>query len=106
MNATWSERDRVWLTNDKALKVRLKLTGPSAAAFARQPGRMFRFVNQKLTGESKPSQGELSIDIPAGDTHNVSFNWRSDYGAVAANTIRIRRASPGDRSPAAKGSAK
>lgn len=105
VNATWSERDRVWLTNDAALKVRLKLTGPSAAAFARQPGRMFRFVNQKLTGESKPSQGELSINIPPGDAHNVSFNWRSDYGAVAANTIRVRRATaPGDAP--AKGAAR
>ena len=105
VNATWSARDRVWVTGDETLKVRLKLTGPSAAAFARQPGRMFRFMNQKLAGESKPSQGEIAIKVPASDVHNVSFNWRSDYGAVAANTIRVRRASPRDATTA-KGAAR
>ena len=106
VNATWSERDRVWVTNDATLKLRLELTGPSAATFERQPGRLFRFVNQKLTGESKPTQDEISIKVPRGEIHNFSFNWRSDYGAVAANTIRVRRAKPGDRAVAAKGTAR
>ena len=107
VNATWSARDGVWVTKDATLKLRLALTGPSAPAFARQPGRLFRFVNQKLTGQSPPPQGELSINVPRGEISNVSFNWRSDYGAVAANTIRVRRARAGDRTAvAAKGSAR
>jgi len=92
VNAQWSESERAWITGEKTLRLRLTLTGPAAASFARQPGRMFRFVDQKLAGESKPAQGELTVSVPGrGAVHNISFNWRSDYGAVAANTIRVKR---------------
>lgn len=108
VNARWSEVERVWVTSDSTLKLKLTLTGPAATNFARQPGRMFRFLNQKLIGESKASQGELAVALPArGDgVHNLSLNWRSDYGAVAANTIRVRRAGSNERTAGARGAAR
>jgi hypothetical protein len=109
LNAQWSERERVWITSDSTLQLKLTLTGPSATSFSRQPGRLFRFLDQKLVGESKPSQGQLSVAMPArrGEVHNVSLNWRSDYGAVAANTIRVRRAAAtGHAATPAKGAAR
>lgn len=107
LNATWSEQERLWIANDATVKLKLTLTGPAASSFAKHPAKMFRFVNQKLTGETKAVEGQLAVTVPRSDVHNYSFNWRSDYGAVAANTIRIKRASPGSGAAvAAKGTAR
>lgn len=107
INATWSEQERLWITDDRTVRLKLTLTGPAATSFGRHPAKMFRFVNQKLTGATRAAQGQVTVSVPRSEVHNFSFNWRSDYGAVAANTVRIRRASPGGGAPvAAKGTAR
>lgn len=94
LNASWSPTDGEWRTNGRTLRVRVSLEGPAAPTFARHPGKMFRFVDGKLvamTGRPDDYPAELSIRLDkAVDAQVVSVNWRSDYGAVAANSLRVR----------------
>lgn len=91
----WSESDRVWSVPAGEVKLRVTLAGPTASVFARQPARVHRFVDARLIGTSTSGgAAELTLPIPeaklAGAVRMVSVNWQSEYGGVAANTIRLR----------------
>jgi hypothetical protein len=98
LNATWSESDRAWHVQGRTLRLRIALTGPSANAFAAQPGQLYRFLDGKLSArDARPAKYPVEIEVPLTRTNgvrNLSLNWRSDYGAVAANTIRVRTGTP------------
>ena len=94
LNAAWSSKDRVWSSGDKKLSVSVNLEGLSADAFARQPGKLYVFLDQKrLRKISSPVPG-MKIEVPLQDlkagVHIVALNWASDYGPVAVSSIRIR----------------
>ncbi|HYC92293.1 MAG TPA: FlgD immunoglobulin-like domain containing protein [Thermoanaerobaculia bacterium] len=91
----WSEADRTWSVPAGDVKLRVTLAGPTASAFAKQPAKVHRFVDARLVGTSSADgTAELTVRIPkaklAGTVRMVSVNWQSEYGGVAANTIRLR----------------
>jgi hypothetical protein len=92
--AVWSESDRAWVVRGAGVRLRLTLGGPAGPPFARQPGKIHRFVNAKLVGTAPAMPQPGTIDIPASrlapGVNTISVNWQSDYGAVAANSIRVR----------------
>lgn len=106
LDARWSPSERLWIVNGDTLRIRVTPSGPSAAAFLRQPAKVYRFVNQVLVGkEAAPGAFaviEVSSKLLTDPVNQVSVNWRSDYGPVAANTLRARlergAASPGGTS--------
>jgi flagellar hook assembly protein FlgD len=89
---TWSARERAWIADGSAVTFSVAPSGPTAATFEREPGRIFHFVNYKLIGERKPVPGN-KIVVPVSalqcGTNAISVNWRSEYGAVAANSFRV-----------------
>jgi hypothetical protein len=95
LNAVWSRSERKWTTKAKALKVVADLEGPSAESFARQPGELVVFVNQRRVNEIlRPSRGShFEVELPRshGEAEIISFNWVSAYGPVAVNNLRISR---------------
>lgn len=93
LNATWSPAERIWTTDATELAVRVSVTGPAAESFARQPGKLHRFVNSRLVATTVAAGQGVTVRIPlqrkrGGDL--VSLNWQSDFGGVAANTLRVR----------------
>lgn len=98
LNASWSEEQRAWLVAGRALRLRVSLSGPSAATFAAQKGQIQRFVDGKLVSQTeRPPAYPAVIEVrlpSSGGIRNVSLNWQSDHGAVAANTIRVRGSRP------------
>jgi hypothetical protein len=98
LNASWSSEQRAWLVAGRKLRLRVSLSGPSAATFAAQKGQIQRFVDGKLVSQTeRPSTypAVIEVRLPSSNgVRNVSLNWQSDHGAVAANTIRVRGIRP------------
>jgi len=97
INASWSAADRAWIMNGTdALRLRLAVKGPTAAAFRRHPATIELFVDGHPIGD--PSAKKTNIVTvpldPAGRTRRVSVNWNSEWGPVAANTIQVRAGGP------------
>jgi hypothetical protein len=93
MNATWSAAERTWIVQGDAVRLRLSLTGPTAAAFARQPSRIHRFINGRRVGETVPVAKIVEVPLQHDQSvQRVSINWRSEWGPLATDTIRARRA--------------
>jgi flagellar hook assembly protein FlgD len=90
---TWSARERAWIVEGSAVTFSVAPSGTAAAAFAKEPGRVFYFVNYRLAGERKPLKVVNQIAIPVAalrcGANTISVNWRSEYGAVAASSFRV-----------------
>ena len=103
LNGRWSESEKAWVVVDDVLHLRASPTGPAAATFRGQPGTISVFVNGSSV--SRVSKDSVTIDVllagrrAADDL--VTVNWSSDFGPLAANTIRVRRSDP--KSSAQKG---
>jgi len=96
VNATWSATERAWIVRGDVVRLRLSLSGPTAIAFGRQPSRIYRFINGRRVGETVPV-GKI-VEVPLqhdGSVQRVSINWRSEWGPLATDTIRARRAEAG-----------
>jgi hypothetical protein len=107
LDGRWSATERLWIVSGDTLRVRVTPAGPSADAFIRQPAKLYQFVNQSPAGTSATSHEpvivEVSTRLLSEPVNRVSINWRSDYGPVAANTIRVRLASKApDAQPGAR----
>ena len=92
LNARWSASERTWIADSATLRVQVSVDGPSARHFERQPGTMYRFIDGKLVGTA-PIHGPMVIGLSVGTLTRggiVALNWRSAYGAVAANSLRVR----------------
>jgi FlgD Ig-like domain len=93
LNATWSAPERVWVVRGDTVRLRLSLSGPTAAAFARQPSRIHRFINGRRVGETVPVGKIVEVPLQHDESvQRVSINWRSEWGPLATDTIRARRA--------------
>lgn len=94
LNAIWSAADHTWTLSGKdALRLRLSVKGPTAAAFRTQPATIFRFVDGHQIATASPTTKDGVIEVPLdarGGVRRVSVNWRSDWGPLAANTIQVR----------------
>lgn len=91
MNATWSESEHAWFVHGDVVRLRLSLTGPTAAAFAQQPSRLHRFVNGRRVGETVPVAKIVEVPLQHDQSvQQVSINWRSEWGPLATDTIRVR----------------
>ena len=93
LNAVWSNADHRWITKgEDALRLRLAVQGPTAAAFRTHPATIELFIDGRRIGEPSRKRGDtVAISLPdQRGEHRVSVNWNSDWGPVAANTIEIR----------------
>jgi hypothetical protein len=93
LNAAWSAADRAWIKSGTgALRLRLRVEGPTAAAFERHPATIERFVDGRAIGNPSRKTSDV-VEVPvdaSGNMRRVSINWNSDWGPVAANTIQVR----------------
>jgi hypothetical protein len=83
----------MWKVEGSTLKGKLVLEGPSAESFARQPAALIIFLDTKrIETKRTPAPGML-FDVPlTGLTpgpHIVAFDWASEYGPVAATSLRV-----------------
>ncbi len=93
VNATWSASDQAWVVHGESVRLRLSLSGPTATAFAHQPSRIHRFVNGRRVGETVPVAKIVEVPLQRDQSvQRVSINWRSEWGPLATDTIRARRA--------------
>jgi hypothetical protein len=103
LNAAWSAADRAWIQSGTgALRLRLKVEGPTAAAFRRHPATVELFVDGRSIGTPSRKTSDV-VQVPlhrGGSVSLVSINWNSDWGPVAANTIQVHVGGP---APAAGG---
>lgn len=91
-NAKWSASEGVWRAPGKELVLKVSLEGATAEAFARQPGRLYVFVDLDVARTiSPPSKREIEVPVPSGlrGRHIVAVNWASEYGPVAVNALRV-----------------
>jgi len=96
VNATWSATERAWIVRGDVVRLRLSLSGPTAAAFAKQPSRIYRFINGHRVGETVPVGKIVEVPLQRDQSvQRVSINWRSEWGPLATDTIRARRAEAG-----------
>jgi hypothetical protein len=96
VNARWSAAERMWIVHGDTVRLRLSLSGPTAAAFSRQPARIYRFINGRQIGETI-AVGKV-VEVPLRhdqSVQRVSINWRSEWGPLATDTIRTCRAEEG-----------
>jgi hypothetical protein len=97
LNAAWSAADRTWIKSGTgALRLRLRVEGPTAAAFERHPATIERFVDGTAVGNASRKMSDV-VEVPldaSGNIRRVSINWNSDWGPVAANTIQVRVGRP------------
>jgi len=92
LNASWSAAEHLWVVQGDVARLRLSLSGPTAAAFARQPSRLYRFINGRQVGETVPVQKIVEVPLRNDQSvQRVSINWRSEWGPLATDTIRARR---------------
>jgi hypothetical protein len=92
VNATWSAQERTWVVQGDVVRLRLSLSGPTAAAFARQPSRIHRFINGRRVGETVPVGKIVEVPLQHDQSvQRVSINWRSEWGPLATDTILARR---------------
>jgi hypothetical protein len=96
LNATWSASERAWVVRGGAIRLHLSLSGATASAFARQPSRIYRFINGRQVGETVPVGKVVEVPLRRDQSiQRVSINWRSEWGPLATDTIRARRAEEG-----------
>ncbi|HVS31100.1 MAG TPA: hypothetical protein VMS98_06570 [Thermoanaerobaculia bacterium] len=89
--AEWDASTKTWLANSRHIQVRLALDGPTAAAFAKHPGRLVVYVDQHRVIDQKPAADvPITLDLPGDGPHVIAANWVSDYGPVAATAFRIQ----------------
>lgn len=97
LNAAWSAAERAWIMNGTgALRLRLRVEGPTAGAFRRHPATVELFVNGQRIGSPSRKTSDV-VEVPlhrGGNVSRVSINWNSDWGPVAANTIQVRVGGP------------
>jgi hypothetical protein len=96
-NASWLPEEKVWQLPDRVLTLEIALDGPSAIAFAREPGGLMVLLDDEavLTTESPADPMKLRVRLPnrKAGVHRLAVNWISDYGPVAANSIKVRTGS-------------
>jgi hypothetical protein len=92
-NASPAPTRDLWRVEGATLKGRLVLEGASADSFSRQPASLIIFLDTKrIATKPSPTSGML-FEVPlTGLTpgpHIVAFDWASEYGPVAATSLRI-----------------
>jgi hypothetical protein len=93
LDAVWSAADKVWRPQGKSITVSLKLHGPSAGAFERQPTAVYAFVDKsRAVVVRQPHDGD-TLSIPLGKlsagSHVIAVNWASSYGPVAVDAFQV-----------------
>ena len=85
--------DRRWKAQEQVLRGARLLEGPSAEHFARQPGSLVIFVDDRELRRAAPPVSGMSFEVPlgalSGGAHIVAFDWASEYGPVAVTSLLI-----------------
>lgn len=94
LNARWDAAMKAWQVSGAHIRVSVTLAGPSAHYVARQPGKIVTFVDYSERARralNTRAAKDIAIELPRDGAHVISINWQSDYGPVAANSIRVVR---------------
>jgi hypothetical protein len=93
VGAQWDEEHGTWVFPRGNAELRVELSGPTAEAVASQPARIVVFVDYERQLEITVRQKQEVIRIPRerlrGSPRNVTVNWQSKRGPLAANTVRV-----------------
>lgn len=91
-SAKWDAQARTY-TAAGAVKLQLKIEGPSAAHFNAQPGRVSVYVDEARVLTREHPSSPLALSIPAErlapGEHRIAVNWGSDYGPSAASSFLL-----------------
>lgn len=81
------------MTKSGDVRMTVRVDGPSAAHFLRQPGKMSVYVDEKRVLTQESAGNPLQITIPAErlrkGERRIAVNWGSDYGPTAATSFLI-----------------
>jgi FlgD Ig-like domain len=98
LNAKWSAAESLWIVDGPALRLRVVPDGVPASQFMKQPARVYTFAGTTLLDQRAARGNALTLSLPlprmGAEPAVVAVNWRSDYGGVAANALRVRLAAP------------
>lgn len=90
VGGAWDAQRKSWVVQGNKARMTIRLDGPTAERVARQPGRLIVFVDYVQKLERRVRKATETIEIPLGSRPAVvSINWQSDYGPLAANTVRV-----------------
>ena len=94
LNAVQEKAGGRWRVRSSSLRFELLLEGPSAQAFAQQPGKIVVFRGSRLIREQPASLPpvEMEVRLPArsGAQDLLTVNWASDWGPAAVNSLPLR----------------
>ena len=81
------------LTAAGALRMEVRVEGPSAAHFLQQPGTMSVYVDEKRVATQPSPANPLVLTIPAerlaSGERRIAVNWGSDYGPAATTSFLL-----------------
>lgn len=93
VGAKWDEKHGTWVFPRGNAELRVELSGPTAEAVASQPARIVVFIDYERQLEITVRKKQEVIRIPRerlrGNPRNVTVNWQSKRGPLAANTVRV-----------------
>jgi hypothetical protein len=92
-NARKTQKGNVWTVDGESLRGSLSLEGPTRTQFARQPGSLLVFLDdRRVLVEGSPTDG-MMFEVPLSGLspgeHIVAFDWVSEYGPVAVTSLLI-----------------
>ena len=93
-DATWSESEKAWRTQNQNAVVRLALEGPASDRFAMHSKDIIVFLDGKriVTAQSTTPATEIALTLPDTGIHTIAVNWVNGNGPVAVNALRCHRA--------------
>lgn len=98
LNAKWSAAESLWIVDGPSLRLRAVPDGVPASEFVKQPARVYTFAGTTLLDRRAARGNAMTLSLPlariGAEPAVVAVNWRSDYGGVAANALRVRLAAP------------
>jgi hypothetical protein len=94
-NGLWNSIDRIWEVEDsRQIILTGKLEGITASHFAKQPGLLQAFIDQKSLLKNESPTSPFTLRIPLRETKNgnhiLTLNWSSKLGPVSVFSMRIR----------------
>ena len=97
-NGRWSKSEKTWLFDAPEARLGVSLEPHAVSTFAKQPGRVFVFVDGKKVLEVPAADAAKDLIFAIPDSklreHVVAVNWVSDYGPVAVHAFRLQRSNP------------
>lgn len=94
-NGRWNSVDHVWeVESSKQIILTGELDGVTASYFAKQPGSLEAFIDQKSSVKIGSPISPFNLKVPLNEratgSHVITLNWNSEFGPIAVNSIQIK----------------